>query len=317
MARLIKKFLNTNSVDETKIQLSNNTYIKSRNAANDADVNLIKLNASDAIEFNSLPVYDGSSLATQGYVGTQLGDYIPTTQKAAANGVASLGADGKIPNNQVPAIAITDTFVVASEVAMLALSAAEKGDVAVRTDLNKCFILAGDDYATLADWQELLTPTDTVTSVNGETGVVVLDTGDISEGTNLYFTDLRAKTAAVSDAAYGAGWDNVVDVAPSKNAVYDKIETLAGGLATWEKENKTLIAGDVTNQYVDLANVARTDSIDLYVRGGGIMEEGTDYTVSYTGGAGGNTRITFAGILANAGDAAIEIGDVLVIKYQF
>jgi len=27
----------------------------------------------------------------------------------------------------------------------------------------------------------------------------------------------------ISDAAYGAGWDAVVDVAPSKNAVYDKI----------------------------------------------------------------------------------------------
>ena len=31
----------------------------------------------------------------------------------------------------------------------------------------------------------------------------------------------------ISDDAYGAGWNSVVDVAPSKNAVYDKIETLA------------------------------------------------------------------------------------------
>jgi hypothetical protein len=31
---------------------------------------------------------------------------------------------------------------------------------------------------------------------------------------------------AVSDAAYGASWDNVTDTAPSKNAVYDKVETL-------------------------------------------------------------------------------------------
>lgn len=38
--------------------------------------------------------------------------------------------------------------------------------------------------------------------------------------------------ASVSDAVYGAGWDGVVDVAPSKNAVYDKIETIAGGGGT-------------------------------------------------------------------------------------
>jgi hypothetical protein len=33
--------------------------------------------------------------------------------------------------------------------------------------------------------------------------------------------------AACSDTAYAASWDGVTDVAPSKNAVYDKIELLA------------------------------------------------------------------------------------------
>jgi hypothetical protein len=36
---------------------------------------------------------------------------------------------------------------------------------------------------------------DEVTSVNGQTGAVILDTGDISEGSNLYFTDERAQDA--------------------------------------------------------------------------------------------------------------------------
>jgi len=35
------------------------------------------------------------------------------------------------------------------------------------------------------------TNTSGVTSVNGETGVVVLDTSDIAENTNLYYTDVR------------------------------------------------------------------------------------------------------------------------------
>ena len=147
-------------------------------------------------------------------------DSINVSQKAAANGVATLGADSKIPNNQLPALAITDTFVVASQAAMLALSTAEKGDVAVRTDLNKSFILTADPYSTLGNWQELLTPTDTVLSVNGLTGAVTLGASDvgaapttrtISAGTGLSGGgDLSANrtislaNTAVSAASYGS-----------------------------------------------------------------------------------------------------------------
>lgn len=39
--------------------------------------------------------------------------------------------------------------------------------------------------------------------------------------------DLTASAVAtVSDTAYGAGWDGVTTVAPSKNVVYDKISTM-------------------------------------------------------------------------------------------
>jgi hypothetical protein len=41
--------------------------------------------------------------------------------------------------------------------------------------------------------------------------------------------------ATISDAAYGAGWDNITDVAPSKNAVYDKIEALVGASGILEE----------------------------------------------------------------------------------
>lgn len=36
-----------------------------------------------------------------------------------------------------------------------------------------------------------------------------------------HLTIAEAKAALISDAAYGAGWDGVTDIAPSKNAVYD------------------------------------------------------------------------------------------------
>lgn len=137
---------------------------------------------------------DPQQPATKNYVDA---GYIPLTQKAATNGVATLNGSGLIPNNQLPPISITDTYVVASQAAMLALSVAETGDVAVRTDLNKSFILKGTTFSVLADWQELLSPTDAVLSVNSQTGIVSLDSDDVPEGaTNLYYSTAAANAKA-------------------------------------------------------------------------------------------------------------------------
>lgn len=113
-----------------------------------------------------------------------------SVQKAQPNGIATLGSDGKIPNTQIPSLAISDTFVVASQGAMLALSA-ETGDVAIRTDISKTFILSTDDPTVLINWKEILAPADAVQSVNGKTGNATLLSTDIAEGTNLYWTSSR------------------------------------------------------------------------------------------------------------------------------
>jgi len=98
-----------------------------------------------------------------------------TKNTGTGNGnVPILDASGKLADSVIPKVAITNTWVVASQPEMLALSNAQEGDVAVRTDVNKSFILKTTGYATLANWQELLTPTDLVSSVNGSTGVVTI-----------------------------------------------------------------------------------------------------------------------------------------------
>jgi len=85
------------------------------------------------------------------------------------------------------------------------------------------------------------------------------------------------------------------------------------------KETFVLSGGDITNQYIDLAHVAKTSSINFDVVGGGEQVEGAsyDYTVSYTGGAGGNTRITFVNGLATGGVSALVATDVVQIQYQY
>lgn len=95
----------------------------------------------------------------------------------SSGNVPILDSNGKLASSVLPAIAITDTFVASTQDAMLSLTA-EVGDVCVRTDLNKTYILKEDGASTLSHWQEMLTPTIGVTSVNGQTGAVTLTIPD-------------------------------------------------------------------------------------------------------------------------------------------
>lgn len=108
------------------------------------------------------------------------GPFIPYSEKGAANGVATLGSDGKLPLAQVPLIAINDVFNVASEAAMLALTA-QTGDMARRTDLsNKMFVLAGTGDPTVLDnWLEISAG---VASTSGTRTVTTLTTAAIAAG---------------------------------------------------------------------------------------------------------------------------------------
>jgi hypothetical protein len=137
-------------------------------------------------------VWQGSQI-TDAYISDSItaSNYIPLSQKGAANGVASLGSDGKVLSSQLSSFSLSDTFVVNSEIEMLNLLSAELGDVAIRLDENKSYILTTNDPTNSANWQQIITPLDFVLAVNGQTGAVNLTTTDIPEGLNLYYTDTR------------------------------------------------------------------------------------------------------------------------------
>lgn len=156
------------------------------------------------------------------------------SNKNIANGYAGLGADGKLISNQLPAIAITDTYVVNTQASMLALTA-ETGDVAIRTDLNKSFILQGATANVLGNWQELLSPTGGATSVFGRTGSVVANAGDyntsqVTENTNLYYTEARV-SANANVAANTAARHNPVTIGTA-NGLSLSTQSLSLGLAS-------------------------------------------------------------------------------------
>ena len=130
---------------------------------------------------------------------------VPLTQKAAANGVATLDGTSKIPTAQLPALAITDTFPVANQAAMLALTA-QRGDVAVRADDGQSYILAAEPASTLGNWL-VLSSAGGVTSVNGQTGVVtglaeVADLAPLSDNVPLVAFG-TGNAGAANDAARG------------------------------------------------------------------------------------------------------------------
>jgi hypothetical protein len=118
----------------------------------------------------------------------------------SAGNVPVLDSGGKLDTAVLPALAISDTFVVATQAAMLALTA-EVGDIAVRTDLNKTYILRVSGASTLANWQEILSPTAAVSSVAGKTGAVTVTASDVGLGN---VTNENKATMFTSPAFTGA-----------------------------------------------------------------------------------------------------------------
>jgi len=145
----------------------------------------------------------GKILATKEWIqasSPNLSLYQTRSEKGQVNGYASLNSAGKIPNSQIPALAISETFIVANQAAMLAL-VAEQGDVAIRTDLSKSFILRQEPATTLGNWSELLTPMSPVQSVNGLTGTVVLGKSEIGLGNVDNTSDLSKPISTATQTA--------------------------------------------------------------------------------------------------------------------
>lgn len=142
-----------------------------------------------------------ATVATSGAYSSLSG--LPTLGTAASKNTGTgsgtipiLDASGKLDVSVLPSTAISDTFIVTTEANMLALSV-QVGDIAVRTDESKSYILRALPATSLASWQELLTPVSAVQSVAGKTGVVTLTKSDV--GLNLV-DNVKQATKAEFDA---------------------------------------------------------------------------------------------------------------------
>lgn len=142
---------------------------------------------------------------TQSETDSLLSDKMDKDQKGVANGLASLGSDGKIPTGQLPALAINNTFTVSSQSAMLGLTA-QRGDVAIRTDQGRTYILAADAPATLGNWKEIIASPSVDMATTSSAGIVELATNsEAVAGTS----SSRVITPASLSAAFNAAGNTV------------------------------------------------------------------------------------------------------------
>lgn len=160
---------------------------------------------------------------TDGKIQSNNANFIPVSQKAVAGGVATLDGNGQIPGNQLPPLAISDTFPVSSQAQMLAL-VAQKGDLAIRTDLNKTFILRAEPATVLANWSEMLAPNNGVQSVDMQvpTGLQVVGGPVTSNGTFIVtFQNGYSIPTNAKQAEYNAAYQHSVDMGNANTAIPD------------------------------------------------------------------------------------------------
>lgn len=213
--------------------------------------NIVTAGAGTKLTFNAKGLVTGSS--------NLVADDIPalaiakiTGLQAALDTKLTLDANGIIPSNALPPLAITDTFVVESQAAMLGLMA-ERGDIAVRADGAGTFILREAPASTLANWQQLSAPaTEGVTSVNGQTGVVNLVSRNIPFQPigNIAATDTQAAIAELDTEKVGVNqaFTFVGDItgtgSAAANITLTLSNTVTGATATKVTfNNKGLITG--------------------------------------------------------------------------
>lgn len=151
--------------------------------------------------------------STTAEITTTLQDYVlnSSTGSAAsldvgllAGNVVQLNNDGKIPNEVVPHLAITDTFIVNNSGDLTSLSSAQKGDVAIATGSNRNYILKESDYSDIAHWAQFAASVGSITGVNNlapVNGIITLTTDNIEVADSATVYDGQTISYALSGLA--------------------------------------------------------------------------------------------------------------------
>lgn len=270
MSKTATKWIHDNAVNEAKFRLSNDAYLRARNVANSADINILKLNSSDIPEFGVQPIFGGSQLVTKQYVDDVIAGV--RDPKDAVRVASTANINLASPGASIDGIAMSagNRFLAKDQTAP-----AENG-IYIWNGAAVAATRSTDADADAEVTQGL--STDVIEgTVNGRTRWLLTTADPIVVGTTgLTFVMIPIPGAAVSF-----------------------------------KRNVFVLNGtDITNGYVDLTNTAEHQSIMAWPDDGPMQRITDDFTLS-NAGAGGVTRVTFAGdLLAN-----LVATDVLIVNF--
>lgn len=373
MSQIQTKFITPNAIDDTLIRLRNNNFLRGRNAANSADISLFKVNASDNIEFGSVPQVTSdpsvaNDLVRKSYVDAAI-QGLKWKEPVLAISTSNITLSGPQTIDGVSLVA-GDRVLVAGQttqtnngiyvVAAGSWTRAVDADASSEFESMAVFVNEGTTYAasawvcttlapitlgssnltyvqftgtaaltvnlgltktgnnidvTVGDNSLTATTNSLVVKLNTSGAIVVTGTGlkvnleASNPSLQIASNELGVKFDSAGALQKGSGGVSVkVDAATIKINGSNQLQGL-----TWAKENITLSGTDITNQYVDLAHAAVSNSMHLSVVGV-TQYEGSDYTLSIPGSV---TRVTFAGDLATGGAAALVAGDVVRVQYMY
>ena len=330
MSQIVKKFIGNDQVGATKIDLENNSYIRSRNAANSADINMNKVNASDIIEVAVDVQHDANILASSdntkdiGANATRFANIFTTFLRATSAASVGTGTTGAY---------VEASITLPSGTTTAGSYTAKNGTSGGRVGLFSQNEATANATAT----DDVRIETGNKTAGTGDSGTITIQPGT-SAGGNRGSLNINARFVSAQGAAFistggifktssamtngqlligSTGADPVAAAITAgsgitvTNAAGSITIAATGSGSTWNKENLTLNGTDITNQYKDLAFAVTSNSLMLSVNGV-IQYEGTDYSLSIPGSV---TRVTFLGDLATAGAAALVSGDILHVQY--
>lgn len=183
---------------------------------------------------------------------------IQSSEKGSALGVATLDAGGKVPASQLPnsVMEYLGTWAASTNTPTLVNGVGNAGDVYIASDSGTVDFGAGNISFAAGDWViyngsqwQKSVNSNAVASVNGFTGIVVLDTDDISEGSSLYFTETRVRDTDLAGFTSGAG------SITSSDSVLSAIEKLDGNnLATQDDVDDLVTLSGVAVNSTDLGS---------------------------------------------------------------
>ena len=169
------------------------------------------------------------------------------TTYSAGNGLTLTGTTFSVDQ-----IALTTVQTAANESAQLGLTTQE-GDIVVRTDQNKSYVRNSGSAGTMADFTELLTPTDQVLSINGNTGAIsaaqIAAAVEAASNSNTFTDADHSKLGGIESGATG-------DQTP--NEILTAIKTVDGASSGLDAD---LLDGQQGSYYLDYNNFSNTPSI--------------------------------------------------------